>query len=161
MKLKVLLSAVILMFFYQTAWSQKTSLLKMGLQERKTEIKNMSAKEKAEALKRIKENIVLSELQIPETEQEQFLDIYEEYQRKQREIKNKFRSRDNYTNMTEAEAKAELESSFLIGQQLLDLRKTYADKFSNVISPQQILQLFQTEGMMRNKMMKHQMPAQK
>ena len=133
----------------------------MGLAERKAEIKSMSAKEKSEALKQFKEDLVLSELQIPENQKDLFVEIYDEYQMKQKQIKNKFKPKRDFDNMTDEEANAELENSFEVGQQLLDLRKEYAEKFGQVIKPQKVLQLFQTEGMMRNKMLNHQMPPQK
>lgn len=158
MKTKIFFSSLILLFAINCMSAQNTSLLKMGFQERRAEIKKMSPKEKYEALKQFKEDLVLSELQIPEGQKDEFLQLYNEYQAKQREIKNKFKPTKDFANMTDDEANAELENSFEIGQQLLDLRRKYAEKFNQVIKPQKVLQLFQTEGMMRNKMMKHQMP---
>ena len=161
MKLKIIIAGFFLLFVFKDITAQRTSLLQMGLQERKAEIKNMSQKEKSEALKQLKEDLVLSELQIPESQKDNFIEIYNDYQAKQRQIKNKFKAQRNYNEMTEDEANLELGNSFEVGQQLLDLRKEYAEKFNQVIKPQKVLQLFQTEGMMRNKMMKHQMPPQK
>ena len=161
MKFKIIIAGFFLLFVFKDITAQRTSLLQMGLQERKAEIKNMSQKEKSEALKQLKEDLVLSELQIPESQKDNFIEIYNDYQAKQRQIKNKFKAQRNYNEMTEDEANLELGNSFEVGQQLLDLRKEYAEKFNQVIKPQKVLQLFQTEGMMRNKMMKHQMPPQK
>jgi hypothetical protein len=161
MKLKIFIYGFVFLFAFKISLAQRTSLLQKGLQERKTEIKNMSPKEKKEALKQFKRDLVLSELQIPENQKDRFVAIYSAYQTKQREIKNKFKSRGNFSDMTDEEANAELENSFEIGQQLLDLRKEYAEKFNQVIKPQKVLQLFQTEGMMRNKMIKHQMQREK
>ncbi|MGS0747973.1 hypothetical protein [Halpernia sp. GG3] len=161
MKLKIIIAGFFLLFVFKDIAAQRTSLLQMGLQERKAEIKNMSQKEKSEALKQFKEDLVLSELQIPESQKNNFIEIYNDYQAKQRQIKNKFKAQRNYNEMTEDEANLELGNSFEVGQQLLDLRKEYAEKFNQVIKPQKVLQLFQTEGMMRNKMMKHQIPPQK
>lgn len=158
MKIKIFFTSLIVLFSIGCISAQKSSLLKMGFQERKAEIKKMTTKEKAEALKQFKEDLVLSELQIPDNQKDNFIEVYSEYQAKQREIKNKFKPRKDFVNMTEDEANAELENSFDIGQQLLDLRKEYAEKFKIVVNPQKVLQLFQTEGMMRNKMLNHQIP---
>lgn len=161
MKIKILISSFIFLFAFKISLAQSNSLLKIGLQERRQEIKNMSLNEKAEALKQFKEDLVLSELQIPENKKADFLDVYNDYQAKQRAIKSKFKHSRDFNAMSENEATAELENSFEVGQQLLDLRNEYAGKFSQIISPQKVLQLFQTEGVMRNKMMKHQIPQQR
>ena len=161
MKIKILISSFIFFLAFKISTAQRTSLLQMGFAERKAEIKNMTPKEKSEALKQFKQDLVLSELQIPENQKDSFVEIYSDYQAKQREIKNKFRPKGDFNSMTDDEANAELENSFEVGQQLLNLRKEYAEKFSQIIKPQKVLQLFQTEGMMRNKMMNHQMPRQK
>lgn len=158
MKIKILLSSLVLLFALQMGFAQRTSLLKMGFQERKAEIKSMTPKQKVDALKQFKEELILSELQIPESQKSEFIEIYNNYQSKQRDIKNKFKHSRDFNDMTDDEANAELENSFEIGQQLLDLRKEYAEKFKQIISPQKVLQLFQTEGMVRNKIMKHQVP---
>lgn len=161
MKLKIFFSSLILLATVNFLSAQNSSLLKMGFQERRAQIKKMTPKEKSDALKQFKEDLVLSELQIPDNQKDKFIEIYTEYQAEQKEIKNKFRPTKDFENMSDDEASAELENSFDIGQQLLDLRKEYAEKFNQVIKPQKVLQLFQTEGMMRNKLMKHQMPQQK
>ena len=161
MKTKILISSLFFLFAFKLSIAQSNSLLKMGFQERRQEIKNMSPKEKIEALKQFKEDLVLSELQIPENKKESFIEVYSEYQAKQREIKSKFKHSRDYNDMTENEANVELGNSFEIGQQLLDLRKEYSAKFSQIITPQKVLQLFQTEGMMRNKLLIHQLPQQK
>ncbi len=55
--------------------------------------------------------------------------------------------------MSDDEATKQLNQSFEIGQQLLDNRKNYAQKFMKVISPQQVLKMYQTEGKMRTKIL--------
>lgn len=156
MKTKILISSFIFLFAFKISSAQISPSLKIGFQERQEQIRNMSTKEKAEALKQLKEELVLSELQIPDDKKADFLFVYNDYQTEQREIKNKFKHSRDFNEMSEEEANIELENSFEVGQQLLDLRKEYARKFSQIISPQKVLQLFQTEGMVRNKIMKHQ-----
>ncbi|SFI29907.1 hypothetical protein [Halpernia frigidisoli] len=161
MKLKIIFAGFFFLFACKFSEAQRTSLLKMGLQERRTEINKMSQKEKSDALKQFKEDLVLSELQIPDDQKDNFVTVYNDYQAKQKLIKNKFKAQRDFNSMTEDEASSELDNSFEVGQQLLDLRKEYAEKFSKIIKPQKVLQLFQTEGMMRSKMMNHQLPRQK
>jgi hypothetical protein len=160
MKLKMLISGFIFLFAFRISLAQSNSLLKMSLQQRNEQMKNMPQHEKSEALRQFKEDLVLSELQIPENKKENFLAVYNDYQVRQREIKSKFKHSRDFNNMTEEEANVELENSFEVGQQLLDLRREYTERFRQIITPQKILQLFQTEGMMRNKIMKHQQMSQ-
>jgi len=46
-----------------------------------------------------------------------------------------------------------LAESFNVGQQLLNNRKEYSEKFMKIIPPQKVLKLYDTEGMIRHKMM--------
>lgn len=161
MKLKILISGFIFLFACKNSFAQRTSSLRMGLQQSKSEIKSLSPKEKSDVLKKFKVDFVVSELQIPDDQIDNFIEIYSDYQTKQKQIKNKFKPKKDFNEMTDNEANAELQNSFAVGQQLLDLRREYAEKFNQVIRPQKVLQLFQTEGMMRNKMFKHRDPQQK
>lgn len=158
MKIKLTLSGFLLLLTFTITSAQKTSLMRMNLQERKSEIRKMSSAEKKAALVQFKEDLVISELQIPEDRKEDFLEIYSEYQDRQKAIKSKFKPARDFENMSDDQANKELDNSFQIGQELLDLRKEFAEKFGTVVKPQKVLQLFQTEGMMRSKMMNHQNP---
>ena len=113
----------------------------------------MSPQEKMSLLKQFRENMMVSELDVPQTDQQEFKTLYAEYQEKQNSIKSKFKSSEDYENMSDEEAKRQLNESFDIGQQLLDNRKIYAQKFMKVLKPQQVLQMYQTEGKMRSKIL--------
>ena len=104
-------------------------------------------------LKQFRENMMVSELDVPQTDQQEFKTLYAEYQEKQNSIKSRFKPSEDYENMSDDEAKRQLNESFDIGQQLLDNRKIYAQKFMKVLKPQQVLQMYQTEGKMRSKIL--------
>lgn len=126
----------------------------MSLQQRKESIKKMSPEQKADLVDKFREDLLLSELHIPEDKKDDFLNIYAEYQEKQKEIKSKFDGHSKqYDNLSDEEARQQLDKSFDVGQQLLNNRRSYSDKFQRVISPQQVLKLYHTEGMMRSKLM--------
>lgn len=72
---------------------------------------------------------------------------------KQNNIKSRFKPSEDYDNMSDEEATKQLNESFDVGQQLLDNRKIYAQKFFKVLKPQQVLQMYQTEGKMRSKIL--------
>lgn len=124
--------------------------------ERKELIKKMSPDERKALLKEFREKMMISELEVPKENEVEFRDLYTEYQESQKQIKNKFTPKETYDELSEEEAKAELERSFIIGQQLLDNRKKYSQKFQRLIKPQQVLELFQTEGKMRDQLNERQ-----
>lgn len=134
------------------AQSQKYDWKTMKPDQRKQIIQKMSPKERVSLLQEFRENMLVSTLEVPQNTQDDFKSLYAEYQDKQNEIKTKFKPGTDYENMSDEEAKRQLQESFDIGQQLLDNRKIYCEKFMKVIKPQQILQMYHTEGKMRSKM---------
>ncbi len=143
----------ILIASFQCISAQKYDWKTMKPEERKQIIQNMNPQQRSALLQEFRENMVTSELKVPQDNQEKFKSLYSEYQTKQNEIKNKFKPTDNFDEMSDEEAKRHLQQSFDVGQQLLDNRKAYAEKFMKVIKPQQVLHMYQTEGKMRNKML--------
>lgn len=125
----------------------------MNTKERKEAVSNMSVKDRTVFLQNMKENIVIDDLDIPKDKQDEFKIIYAEYQSNQKQIKEKFHVDKNLDNLSDDEATKRLNQSFDVGQQLLNNRRTYADKFLKILTPQQVLTLFQTEGKMRDKML--------
>jgi hypothetical protein len=55
--------------------------------------------------------------------------------------------------LSDEEATSRLNQSFDVGQQLLNNRRAYADKFLKILTPQQVLSFSRTEGKMREKML--------
>lgn len=152
-KILLLLIAVFSGSQLSFAQEQKYDWKNMKPEQRKEVIQKMSPQEKMSLLKQFRENMMVSELDVPQTDQQEFKTLYAEYQEKQNSIKSKFKASEDYENMSDEEAKRQLNESFDIGQQLLDNRKIYAQKFMKVLKPQQVLQMYQTEGKMRSKIL--------
>ena len=150
---KILYLLIILFFtsFNSFVQAQKYDWKTMKPDQRKVIIQNMSPRERKTVLQEFRENMMVSSLAVPQNTQGDFKTLYSEYQEKQNSIKSKFKSGGDYENMSDKEAKKQLNESFEVGQQLLDNRKIYAEKFLKVIKPQQVLQMYHTEGKMRNK----------
>lgn len=125
----------------------------MNIDEKRTAVSNMSVKERSAFLQKMKENITIDDLEIPADKQDEFKTLFAEYQSNQKQIKEKFHSDKNFEKLSDDEAINRLNQSFDVGQQLLNNRKTYADKFLKVLTPQQVLKLFQNEGKMREKIL--------
>lgn len=152
-KILLLLIAVFSGSQLSFAQEQNYDWKNMKPEQRKEVIQKMSPQEKMSLLKQFRENMMVSELDVPQTDQQEFKTLYAEYQEKQNSIKSKFKFSEDYENMSDDEAKRQLNESFDIGQQLLDNRKIYAQKFMKVLKPQQVLQMYQTEGKMRSKIL--------
>ena len=159
---KILFLLIILFLTTQNSFvqAQKYDWKTMKPDQRKQIIQKMSPKERMSLLQEFRENMLVSTLDVPQNTQDDFKTLYAEYQDKQNQIKSKFKADHDYENMSDEEAKTQLDESFDIGQQLLDNRKLYADRFLKVIKPQQVLQMYQTEGKMRNKMIDKKESAQ-
>jgi len=125
----------------------------MNMQEKKEAVSNMSSKDRSAFLQKMKENIVIDDLDISKDKEDEFKVLYAEYQNNQKLIKEKFYVDKNLDNLSDEEATKRLNQSFEVGQQLLNNRRTYADKFLKILTPQQVLTLFQTEGKMRDKVL--------
>lgn len=135
------------------AQEQKYDWKTMKPEQRKQIIQKMNPQQRMQLLQQFREDMVVSEIDVPQSNEEEFKTLYAEYQAKQNEIKKKFKASGEYENMSDDEAKQQLNQSFEVGQQLLDNRKLYAEKFMKIIKPQQVLHMYQTEGKMRNKML--------
>lgn len=125
----------------------------MNPDQRKKIINEMAPEERAALLREFREKMILAELNISQEKQEEFKALYAEYLDKQGEIKKKFDNTPDYDSLSDEEAKKQLNESFNIGQQLLNNRKEYSEKFMKVIPPQKVLKLYDTEGMIRHKIM--------
>ena len=151
---KILLLSVVLLssqitFAQEQSYDWKT----MKPDQRKEIIQKMNPRERTILLNQFREDMMVSELDVPKTNEEEFKTLYAEYQEKQAAIKRKFKSEADYESMSDDEAMKQLNQSFEIGQELLDNRKIYAQKFMKVLKPQQVLQMYQTEGKMRSKIL--------
>lgn len=125
----------------------------MNMDEKRSAVSNMSVKERSVFLQKMKENIAIDDLGIPEEKQDEFKSLFAEYQSNQKQIKEKFHSDKNFEKLSDEEATNRLNQSFDVGQQLLNNRKIYAEKFLKILTPQQVLKLFQNEGKMRDKIL--------
>lgn len=127
----------------------------MNSSQRRETVRNLSPEDKTILMQNIKENIMIDEIKISNEHQDEFKDLFNQYSEGQEAIKQRFKDKNQkkIENLTNEEAQKKLNESFEIGQQLLDNRKAFAEKFSKILTPQQILKFFQTEGKVRNKVL--------
>lgn len=149
---KILLTLFIIYGFGLNAQIADYDWKKMDPKKRKEVINNLSPDERKTLLAKFRNNMVMDNLDIDPGDKAEFNQLYNEYLENQKQIKSQFNPNFNPETLTDDEAKAKLQQSFEVGQKLLDNRKKYADKMQQVIPCQKVLKLFQSEGMMRDKM---------
>jgi len=125
---------------------------KMTPEKRKEVINSLAPDERKALLNDFRNKMVIDLLDIAPKDKEEFTILYNEYLNNQKKIKSQFDPNFDPEKLTEEEAKVKLQQSFDVGQKLFDNRKKYAEKMQTVIPCQKVLKLFQSEGMMRDKM---------
>nr|WP_315033314.1 hypothetical protein [uncultured Chryseobacterium sp.] len=149
---KILLTFFIIYGFGLNAQRSDYDWKKMDSKQRKEVINNLSPEERKELLKKFRNNMIMDNLNIDQSDKAEFTQLYNEYLESQKQIKSQFDLKSDPEKLSDEEAKEKLQQSFDLGQKLLDNRKKYADKMQQVIPCQKVLKLFQSEGMMRDKM---------
>ncbi|SIS91879.1 hypothetical protein SAMN05421786_10398 [Chryseobacterium ureilyticum] len=149
---KIILTFFIIYGFGLNAQRTDYDWKKMDPKQRKEVINNLSPEERKELLKKFRNNMIMDNLNVDPGDKVEFTQLYNEYLDSQKQIKSQFDPGFNPETLSDDEAKAKLQQSFEIGQKLLDNRKKYAEKMQQVIPCQKVLKLFQSEGMMRDKM---------
>lgn len=158
MKKFLLLNALFILGFSIDAQKLNYDWKNMKPEQRKEVINNLSPDDRKELLKKFRNNMVIENLEVKPENKEEFTRVYNEYLESQTNIKRQFNPNFNPEQLSDQEAKQKLQQSFEMGQSLLDNRKKYAEKFQLVIPPQKVLKLFQTEGMVRDKMNERKSP---
>lgn len=149
---KILFIFLIISGFGMQAQIKNYDWKNMTPEKRKQVINSLSPEERKTLLTEFRNKMVVDMLDVAPQDKEQFTAMYNEYLDNQKKIKSQFNSNFDPEKLTEDEAKAKLQQSFDVGQQLFDNRKKYAEKMQTVIPCQKVLKLFQSEGMMRDKM---------
>lgn len=149
---KILFAALIVASFGLKAQKVEYDWKNMDSKQRKELINNLSPEERKALYNKFRNNMVLDNLDVAPKDKTEFLNIYNEYIDNQKKIKGQFDSNFKTESLSDEEAKSKLQQSFDVGQKLLENRKKYAEKLQQVIPPQKVLKLFQSEGMMRDKM---------
>lgn len=146
---------LLISFFYMNAQeTPRPDFKSMSQEQRREYIKNLSPEQRMKLMHEAATMITIRNLQVPDEKQDAFKKLMNEYAQSQKAIKDKFKTnRVSESNLSDADAKKLLDQSFDLGQQLLNNRKIYAEKFLKILTPQQVLKLFKQEGKMREKLM--------
>lgn len=144
---------ILLISFVNTKAQERPDFRNMTPEQRKEYIKQMPPEQRKKLMEDATAMMAIKNLGVPAEKQDVFKALLNEYLHSQKAIKNKFRPDFSKENLSDADAKKMLDQSFDLGQQLLDNRKIYVDKFLKILTPQQVLKLFHQEGKIREKFM--------
>lgn len=152
-KLTYLFALLLAFSFAKAQETPKPDFRTMSPEQRRELIRKMTPEQRHQLMEDAAVIMAIKKLQVPAEKQDAFKKLLIEYNQSQKNIKNKFKEDFSKENISDAEAKNLLTQSFQLGQELLDNRKIYADKFLKILTPQQVLKLFNHEGKMRENFM--------
>ena len=153
-KILSFLIPIIVVFSINAQTINGFDLKKVSPEKRKELISTLSPAEKRALITDYRYGILNETLNIEGSEkQASFKKVHQEYLAEQRKIKNAFDPSFDPVKLNDEEAKIKLEQSFVLGEKLMESRRKYSREFLKILSPQQVLKLFQNEGAMREKMM--------
>ncbi len=91
--------------------------------------------------------LIIKQLEIDESKQEAFTEIYTQYLNEMEELRPKRQRRGEGEGKkpTEAEVEAQIMESFEISEQLTVVKRKYYQMFKRVLSPHQILRMYNIE----------------
>ena len=101
-------------------------------------------KAKMEAMKKIRKELYVKKLSLTEDQSQKFFPIMDEFERKQREIKQPFRDKwgdKKPEDLTDTEADSYLNDAHQMRENEMKLAKTYGDKLKPVIGAKKVLML--------------------
>ena len=128
---------------------QATTNPKTEISLNKKEFKGLSFEQKKEAIRKLREDNLVKEIRIDPSKEDAFRLVFRDYLKGAKAVKNQFKKQGSYDEMSEKEAREQLENSFVIGQQLLELRKKYTQEFLKILTSNQVLKVFHSEMKMR------------
>src|SRR5690606_23120087 len=149
----LVLSFLALFFLNSLHAQEEKDWRNMKPEQRKDLISKMKPEEKQELLQQFRENMMMEELDVPADKKDDFRTLYNEYQESQNQITERFRAGSNFEGINDGDAKQELDKSFNLGQQSMNNGRNYSEKVQKILEPQQILEMFQNERMVRTKIL--------
>jgi len=97
---------------------------------------------------------ITEKLELTVEESQKFWPIFNEYEAERKKIQKSFGRKRNIETMTEEEAEAFIQQSFVKDQQVLDLKRTYFNKFKSAIPIKKIALLSRVEKNFRQELLK-------
>ncbi len=127
--------------------------------QNKEEIKKMD-KERQEEYARIKSAkiaFITEQVELTPEEAQEFWPVYNEMEDKRKELTHnlmkRFKGDKEKTEMTNEQAEKMMQTQFAQEQALLDLKKEYHNKYSEILPATKVAKLYEAENMFRQRLM--------
>lgn len=88
---------------------------------------------------------ITTQLDLTAEESAAFWPIYNEFKEKEREKRREMRPEKDAMSLTDEEARKILEQQLVLESDLIDLKREYLERMSDVISPKKVVRLSQVE----------------
>ena len=124
--------------------------------------KKKQTQEDIKKLEEMRKETITHRVNLTEEQTKPFWLVYDAYTKEKTVISDKLRDlKRSGRTQSDAELKKNFESRFSLREQEIDLERKYFDKFLEVISIRQVLELYEVEKHLRKKIVKHFRERQK
>lgn len=149
MKKLILFVFLMACFGLQAQETPAQDLMKLSQEQRREYLKTLSPEQRRKIMKETMALMLIKRLEVPAEKQDAFKKLLTEFHESQKAIRDKFQIKPSQENLGEDEARRLLSQSFELSQQLLNNRKGYTERFLKILTPQQVLKLYDQEKKMR------------
>lgn len=117
------------------------------------EWKNLNPEERKKLFQEMRVEKMLSALEVEPAKKESFKNLLQQYFKRKEEIVKSFNAEKikKEVKISNQEALKFLDKSFDTAQKILDYKKQFKQKFLEILTPQQVLQLYKLEKDMKDK----------
>lgn len=127
-------------------------------QQRRNGQRGNGGQAKMERVHAMKIGYITQHLQLTSSQAERFWPVYNRYEQELRETRMRFiknrRAQAQKQEMTDAEARAQIENNLDLQEAVIDLKKRYNNEFLKIISARQLMDLYEAEKGFRQTLMK-------
>lgn len=106
----------------------------------------------AQRVEAIRVAFITEKLQLTPRESQDFWPIYNEYQDKQKDIRQRYKFPGNFATMTDAQAEQMLNDHLEMEQSLLDLKRDYVKKMRGAVPVRKVAMLNKVESEFRKEL---------
>lgn len=107
-----------------------------------------------EKIKSLRIAFITDELQLTPDEAEKFWPLYNEYDNKRKALRKSFRPDRDTDDLTDDEAERRINANFEQQEKMIQLKRSYFEKFKKVLPAKKIAQLGKAERAFKSKVLK-------
>lgn len=106
-----------------------------------------TAQSDGDRVESVRVSFITDKVKLTPAQSAKFWPVYNQYTSELRSVRRNYQSsiNKNKPNLTPEQARNEIDASLDYQQDIVDLKKKYKDRLLNIISPQQLMQLYSAE----------------